>query len=440
MEVKLVKSQGLENFFEITIDSPRIETALNNKLVSLQKTAKISGFRPGKVPFELIKTRYADSKIADVIKDIIDNSTREILKQHEIKTAGTPIYDVLTPYEAGKNFVFSLRTESLPVIADIDFPKLKLSQVAVNVQDKDVEANLLSIVKSKQKTRVLTENRAVKNGDVVKINLQGYWNEQQQESIPESEVKNFFVELGANKMLASIEEKILGNIAPAVIKANIQFPDDFADEELAGTEAFYVIELLELHEYVESILDDSVAKDLGFDSLDALRESVKEKIETQLAKSAFDYNKRMALDGLDKAISFEIPASMKTKELEFLQQQHANTAQNDDTLALTAEQYDTIAARRVKLGLLLSEIGSKNSVKVEEKDVIEVLLERASAYPGHENSVIEFYRKNAQAMDSIRAAAFENCVVKFIIANAATDVEAIDQKDLERKFQELSDF
>jgi len=326
----------------------------------------------------------------------------------------------ITSYEDGKDLEYKLEIEVMPEFEPADFSKIELERVTLKVSDKEVDDALARIAAQNRRAEPVEKARKANAGDVVVIDYVGRIDG---EEFPGGAGKDFHLELGSGRFIPGFEEQLEGAKPGDKLTVNVTFPEDYPGPNLAGKEAEFEVDIRELREYVDSPVDDEMAAGMGFDNLEALRKAVRENLEREYAGMSRTALKRQLLDRLAEMHDFDVPPGMVDAEFEAIWQQFEQAREqgqideddqekSDEELK---EEYRAIAERRVRLGLLLSEVGRRNNVEVSQEEVNRALLAEAQRYPGQQQAVLQHYQNNPQAIAELRAPLFENKVTDFIL-------------------------
>lgn len=445
MQVKVLKSEGLNHEIEVTIGAAEIDKKVDEKLQEVGQGIKLPGFRPGKVPLPLLKKRYGKSVLGEVLESAVNDGTAKALEDNGLRAAVRPDVKV-KEFDEGKDLVYTVAVEVLPKIEVMDIKTLEIEKPVAKVEPKSVDEALERIASRNRDTVPVTEPRDTKNGDYVVIDFKGRTADGTE--YPGMEGKGHKLELGGGQFIPGFEEQLIGKKTGDKVEVKVTFPDPYQMEALAGADAIFDVEITELHEPVDAKIDDEFAKKLGMESLEALRKVIEEQIQREYDGLTRLKVKRALLDALDERHRFDIPQGMHDLEFKSIMRQvemeqghdHAHDDPNhvhgpdcDHGPEITEEdkaELKDIAARRVRLGLVLSEIGRANNITVSDPEVTQAVIQEAQRYPGQERQVFDFFRKNRQALESLKAPVFEEKVVNFILELAKVTEVVVTPEDL----------
>lgn len=451
MKIEETLSQGLKREFAIKIPASEIEKALHKHLGMIGKKVKIPGFRPGKVPLPILKQRYKAEALSEVLEKCVEKGVQQAIKDNNIKPSLKPEVNIKS-YEEEKDLEFEVKVEILPVIGDINLENLSFEHYVVDVPADEVSEMLEKIAKRSRTTHPIKDRRKTKKEDIVVIDFDGFIDDV---PIVGGSGKDHSLELGSNSFIPGFEEQLIGYEQGSQVQVNVTFPENYHEARYAGKKARFEVTIKDILEAEPVTIDDAFAAGLGFESLEKMKEMVKGNLaENFMAQSDLN-TKRHVLDALAERFVFDVPENMVALEFENIWQQLCrelnktpDKASNQNTQASEKEQsfeeltgkseaelrreYQAIAERRVRLGLLLAEIGARNNLVVSNQELIQALMERAKEFPGQEKEVFEFYRKNESAMASLRAPLFENKVIEFILSKSKVTEKTISPEELEK--------
>lgn len=429
MQVTEVNSDGLKRDFKVVIEAKEITEKVENRLRELSARVKIPGFRPGKAPIKLLKQRYGPSVMGEVLERAVTDSSAQALNERGLRPAVQPKIEI-DSFEDGKDLEYSMAIELLPEIQPMDFAKLELERVKIKVPDEEVASALERLAASRKETKPLETPRPAQSGDVLVLDFKGTVHG---EALPGMAGEDHHLELGSNSFIAGFEEQLIGAEVGETRTVNITFPEGYGNEKLSGQPAVFECTIKDIRESVPAELNDELAKSMGAESLDDLRDKVKERLAEDYDGFARMRMKREILDQLSEAHDFEVPEAMVELEFNAIWKQvehdreHGRVDPDDegkDDEEVKAE-YRHIAERRVRLGLLLSEVGRLNQIEVNQEEVNKALFTEAQRHPGQEQQVVEYYRSNPEAQAQLRAPIFEDKVIDFII-----DLAKVSERDV----------
>ncbi len=415
----MTKTNSLAHSFTIVIPTKEFTAKIDAKLKEIAKEAKIQGFRPGQAPMTLIKSKYENAVKGEVLDTLIQEQVEKTFKDKDIKPALRPKVE-LKKFEDGQDIEISVEVEALPKIQPADFKTIAIERMNAVAGDDEVAKALERLQMGKRKTEIVDEKRATKTGDIIVIDFVGSIDG---EEFKGGKGKDYYLDLGSNTFIPGFEDQLTGKEIGSQVDVNVTFPEDYHAKELAGKKALFKVDIKELRKVVKPELDDEFAKSLGMENMDKLKSMVKEELDKEYKNVSRMHAKRALLDKLAEAHSFDVPQGMVDMEFESIWKQFEQAkkdGQLDEDEKTKSEEdlkneYRAIAERRVRLGLLLAEVANQNKITLSQEDVTNAVMREARRYPGQEKMVFEYYQKNPQALDAIRAPMFEEKVVDYIL-------------------------
>jgi len=443
MQVTETLSEGLKREFQMTITAAEIDAAVEDRLKEMAPTVNLPGFRPGKAPVKILRQRFGKAVLGEAIDQKVREGMQSAFEDRELTPALEPELD-FDEYKDGEDLNFKVKAEILPEIEPIDFSTVELVQLDVVPPEEDIEAELNRFAEAMRETRDVEEARPAKDGDVVEIDFVG---KVDGEEFAGGSAEGYQLELGAGAFIPGFEEQLVG-VSPGEQKTvEVTFPEDYGAENLAGKPAQFDVTVKSLKEKTDATLDDELAKKVGFDDLDALKAQVSERIAGQYAQAARAKTKRELFDKLDEAHTFEAPATLIEREFESiwgevkqqLEGENADEVREGKTDEELEAEYRGLASRRVRLGLLLAEIGKRNNIEIGQDDLRQAMQAQAANFPGQEQLVYDYYQKNPEALGQLQAPILEEKVVDFILELAKVEKRAATPDDLKDEDEAAAD-
>ena len=434
MKVTETKSKGLNKEYKAVIPAADFEKEVDAKIERIAKTTKIPGFRPGKAPKAMLKQKYRASVLGEVLDEMLKNSADEIIKENKLRPAVMPEIN-LTVFGDGKDIEFDVMVEVLPEIKLGDFSKITLEKLTAEVPAEEVEKAIRYVAESRKETVKVEEDRPTKKGDVAVIDFVGSVNG---EEFKGGKGSNYPLELGSGAFIPGFEDQLIGKKAGDKVDVKVTFPENYHAKDLAGKEAVFAVEIKEIREPKEVVIDDEFAKSLGEKDLDSLRAKVVERIKADYEVASKMKLKRALLDVLDKEYNFEVPGKLIDAEYDGIVKQYEQAKKynqldeyekSKDEKDLLAE-YKEIALRRVKLGLLLSEIGMDAKLTILPEDINKAIAAEAQKYPGQEKAVFDYYLKNKNAVEALKAPVFEEKIVEHVLSKVKLQEKTVTAEEL----------
>lgn len=435
MNITETSTEGLARTFKVVVTAQEIEEKVKGRLEELRRTVQLPGFRPGKVPVAVIRQRYGASVLSEALEEAVSDTSRQAIADRALRVALQPKIAV-DKYEENGDLEYTMTVEVLPDIEPGDLSGLELEKPVAPVDDAAVDEALARLAGTRGNTEPVTEDRAAAEGDTVVIDFAGTVDG---EARPGMDGKDFPLELGSGQFIPGYEEQLVGAKAGEHRSVTVTFPADYHAAELAGKEAVFEVDVKELRSTVPAAVDDELAKGFGLDSLDKLKETIREKMTADYGGVSRLRVKRQLLDKLAETHGFPVPEGMVEVEFESIWRRlqdeiksgNAGEDANKSEDELKAE-YRAIAVRRVRLGLLLAEIGRRANVQVTQDEINRALINEARRWPGQERQVFDFFKANPQAIENLRAPIFEDKVVDHILEQATVTERTVSVEELMR--------
>jgi trigger factor len=442
MQVTETLAEGLKHEFQISVPASDLDAKADVRLVELKDKVRLNGFRPGKVPVSHLKKVYGRSVMAETIDQTIRDTNSQIFTERGFRLATEPKVTMPTEQKAvediltGKSdLTYTVSIEVVPTIALADFKSFTVEKPVVEVTDADVDEAIKRIADQNRPFAAKGDGAKAESGDRVTISFKGTIDGTPFDG---GTGENIQVTIGSNTFIPGFEEQLLGIAAGETRVLKVSFPKSYASEKLAGQPAEFETTATLIEAPQDTKIDDEFAKTLGLESLDKLKEAARERLVAEFAGATRQRVKRMLLDRLDESHRFEAPPSLVEEEFNLMwnsikaeMESGGKTFADEDTTEEAArEEYRKIADRRVRLGLVLSEIGEKNKITVTDDEVSRAVIERARQMPGREKEVWDYYRNNNNALAQLRAPIYEDKVVDFILELANVTEKKVTREDL----------
>lgn len=442
MQVNETVSDGLKREFQISVPAADIEAKVDARLEDLKGKVKLNGFRPGKVPAGHLKRLYGRSVAAETVDELIRETNTQIFTERSLKLATEPKITMPTEEKevedilAGKaDLKYTVAVEVVPAIELADFKSFEVEKPVADVSDADVDESIKRVADANRAFTEKAEGSKAESGDRVVVGFKGTIDGVAFEGGTGEDIP---VQIGSNTFIPGFEDQLVGIAAGETRTLKVTFPANYASDTLAGKAAEFETTASKIESPVDTAIDDEFAKSLGLESLDKLKEAARERLVAEFAGATRQRVKRHLLDRLDETHKFDAPPSLIDEEFKLMwnsiQQEMASSgksfADEDTTEEAAQEEYRKIADRRVRLGLVLSEIGEKNKISVTDDEISRAVIERARSMPGREKEVWDFYRNNPQALAQLRAPIYEDKVVDFILELAKVTEKKVSKEDL----------
>ena len=442
MQVTQTHAEGLKREFEIVLPTQDLSTRMQDQLGEMQGKARIKGFRPGKVPVAHLKRLYGRSIMAEVLQKAVEEARTKMIEDNKLRIAGEPKFDVdgdenvlERALEEKGDLKFKVALEVLPKVDVGPLDDIAIEKLVADVPDEEVDRIVELLANQSRSFEPKGAGAVAAKGDKVTIDFVGKVGDETFDGGTGNDVD---LVLGSNSFIPGFEDQVIGMGEGESRSVHVTFPAEYGAPALAGKEANFGVTLKVISAPGELTLDDAFAKTFGSESIDDLKTSVRGNIAKDYGMASRAKWKRALLDALDKRYAFELPQGLVEQEfaaiwrqVEAEQKQSGKSFEDEDTTEEAAKaDYHKIAERRVRLGLVLAEIGEEAGVKVSQEEMNQALMERVRQFPGQEKEVWDYYRNNPQAMAQIQAPLFEDKVVDHILTKAQVTERKVTKDEL----------
>jgi trigger factor len=435
MQVTETNSDGLKREFKIVVPASQFQARMEGKLVEIARTIRMPGFRPGKVPMPMVRKKYAGSVMGEVLEAVVNDGVHAAISERSLRPAAQPKVE-FGEYAEGKDIEFTVQVEVMPEIKAMDFATVSLEREKADVPEAEIDEALKRIAERSEQSEPV--ERAAQAGDVVVIDFVG---RQDGIEFPGGSAEGYSLKLGSGTFIPGFEEQLTGKAAGDKALVQVTFPDAYGNEALAGKGAEFDVTVKEVRQTKAAALDDELAKSVGMETIDALKQAVKDELGRELDAISRQKLKRKLLDVLAESHDFPVPASLADQEFDAVWKQvdeerqagrldAEDAAKSEDDLKA---DYRKLSERRVRLGLLLADVGRSNNVTVTQEDMNRGLLNEARKFPGQEHLVFQYYKNNPEALESLKAPLFEDKVVDFILELATVADKAVSAEELRKE-------
>ena len=460
MQVTETAADGLKREYTITVPAGDLEQEITRRLGEIGRQVRLPGFRPGKVPMQILRTRFGPSVRGEVLQSTLQASSAEAISERKLRPALPPKVDIVSAGE-GADLEYKMAIELLPEIPEPSFAELDIERLVVEVPEEEVDGAIERIAEQQRKSEVV--ERPAENGDILIVDLEGRIGEQE---IPGAGGKDRQIVLGAGSSIPGFEDQLVGASAGEQRRVRVTFPADYAVADLASKDADFEVDVKEVRRRSPIAIDDELGQAVGLENLAELRQELRQRLQRDYDAASRLRLKRSLLDKLAEGHDFPVPPGMVDLEFDNIWRQYqaqgepppavagaeatpavgevgaeatpaitdgdavptaAGPGQNDE--AARAE-YRRLAERRVRLGLLLAEVGRKNNITVTPDEVNQAITREARRHAGYERHVLDFYRQNPGAIDTLRAPIFEDKVIDFIVELAKIGERKITPQEL----------
>ncbi len=442
MQVTETLKDGLKRGYEITVSAAELDAKVDAKLVEAQPEIEMKGFRKGKVPMPLLKRQFGKRLLGEAMQDAIDGAMDQHFKDTGDRPAQRPEVKMTNEdWSEGDDVKVALNYEALPEVSLPEYDGIALERMVVKAEDAAVDEALGNLAKSAQNFE--DKDGAAADGDQVTIDFVGRIDGEPFEG---GAAEDFPLVLGSGQFIPGFEEQLTGVSAGDEREVNVTFPQDYGNADLAGKEAVFSCTVKEVRAPEPMPIDDSLATRYGVESLDAFKGQIRERLESEYGQASRALLKRAVLDQLDEKVSFDLPPSLVDAEAKQIAHQlwhdeNSDVAPDDHSHGAIEpdEEHVKLAERRVKLGLLLAELGSKAEIEVTDAEMTQAVMAQARQYPGQEREFFEFVQKNPQVQQQLRAPIFEDKVVDHIVEKANVAEREVSKEELEAALKALDD-
>ena len=439
MQVTETKAEGLSRTFKVVVPASELQAKLDARIEEIRPQMQLKGFRPGKVPASHVKKMYGKSIMGELIDGLVAETNQKALEDASIRPASQPdieldgeIDDVL----AGKaDLAYDLQIDVMPDFEPMAIDTIKLERPVCEISDEEVQESLERLAEQNKKYEPRAKTHKAKDGDALVIDFVGKIDG---EAFEGGTAEDQTIVLGQGRFIPGFEDQLVGAKTDQDVEVNVTFPEDYGSEELKGKDAVFEVKVKEVRKPTDADIDDEFAKGFGLDDLDALKGMLKTQLESQYEGASRQKAKRNLLDVLDDGHKFDLPPKMVDQEFDQIWDQlqkekeagnlsEEDAAKSDDDLKA---EYREIAERRVRLGLVLAEIGRVADVKISQEEERQALIREARNFPGQEQEVLEFFQKNPGAMAQLRAPIYEDKVVDYILETADVTDTTVSKDEL----------
>ncbi|MBT4999976.1 MAG: trigger factor [Tateyamaria sp.] len=442
MQVTETLKEGLKRGYAITVTAAELDAKVNEKLVEAQPEVEMKGFRKGKVPMALLKKQYGQRLMGEAMQESIDGAMSDHFDTSGDRPAMQPDVKMTNDdWKEGDDVAVNLSYEALPDVPELDMSKLSLERLVVKADDAAIDETLASLAENAQDFKGRKKGSKAKNGDQVVIDFTG---KVDGEAFEGGTAEDYPLVLGSNSFIPGFEEQLIGGKADEEKTVKVSFPSEYQAEHLAGKEALFDCTIKEVKEPVAAKINDDLATKYGADDLASLKSRIGEQLEGEYAGAARAIMKRSLLDQLDTAVSFELPPSLVEAEAKQIADQlwheeNPDVKDHDHPDIEITDEHNELAERRVRLGLLLAEIGQKAEVEITDAEMSQAIMAQARQYPGQEKQFFEFVQKNQQMQQQLRAPLFEDKVVDHIVEKSNVSDKSVSKDDLQKAVEALED-
>src|SRR6056297_3599434 len=442
MQVTETLNEGLKRGYKLLLTAQELDDKVMDKLKEAQPDVEMKGFRKGKVPLPLLKKQFGQRVLGEAMQESVDGAMSKHFEDSGERPAAEPAVKMTNEnWQEGDDVEVEMTYEALPEIPEVDLKSIKLEKMVVKADDAAVDEALGNLAESAQDFKEHKKGSKAKDGDQVVIDFVG---KVDGEAFEGGAAEDYPLTLGSDSFIPGFEEQLVGVKAGEEKDVTVSFPEDYQAEHLAGKEAVFSCTIKEVKEPVAAEVDDELAKKFGAEDLAALKSQIAERLEVEYAGAARQVMKRDLLDQLDEKVSVDLPPSLVEAEAKQIAHQlwHEENPEvegHDHPEVEPTDEHVKLAERRVKLGLLLAELGQKAEVEVTDAEMTQAIMNQARQYPGQERAFFDFVRQNQQMQQQLRAPIFEDKVVDHVAEQADVTEKEVSKADLEKAVEALDD-
>ncbi len=443
MQVTETLNEGLKRGYSIKLTAAELDKKVNEKLQEAQPDVEMKGFRKGKVPLALLKRQFGQRILGEAMQETIDGAMSKHFEDSGDRPALQPNIEMQNSekWKEGDDVEVSMTYEALPSIPDVDFSKIKLQKLVVKSDKTAVDDALDNLASSANDFKDRKKGSKAKDGDQVVIDFLGTVDG---EAFEGGSSEDYPLVLGSNSFIPGFEDQLIGCKAGDDKNVKVTFPDDYGSKDLSGKNAEFACKVKNVKEPVPAKINDELATKFGAEDLKALKTQISERLESEYGGAARAVMKRQLLDALDKKVKFELPPSLVEAEAKQIAHQlfhdeNPNIEGHDHEEVKPSKEHNKLAERRVRLGLLLAELGQKAEVEVSDAEMTQAIMAQSRQYPGQEKEFFEFIQKNQQMQQQLRAPIFEDKVVDHIFEQAAVTDKKVDKTELQKAVEALDE-
>ncbi|MEP3333773.1 trigger factor [Sedimentitalea sp.] len=442
MQVTETLNEGLKRGYAITVTAAELDNKVNEKLTEAQPEVEMKGFRKGKVPMPLLKKQFGQRLIGEAMQESIDGAMSKHFEDSGDRPAMQPDVKMTNEdWKEGDDVEVEMSYEALPEIPEVDLKSITLEKMVVKADDAAVEEALSNLAETAQDFKARKKGTKAKDGDQVVLDFVGKVDD---EAFEGGSAEDYPLVLGSNSFIPGFEEQLVGVKVEEEKDVTVSFPEDYQAAHLAGKEAVFACTIKEVKEPVASEINDELAKKFGAEDLAALKTQIGERLEAEYSGAARAVMKRALLDALDDIVSFDLPPSLVEAEAKQIAHQlwheeNPDVEGHDHPEIETTDEHTKLAERRVRLGLLLAELGQKAEVEVSDAEMTQAIMNQARQYPGQERQFFEFVQQNQQMQQQMRAPLFEDKVVDYVFELASITDKEVSKDDLQKAVEAMED-
>ena len=442
MAITETLNEGLKRGYTIKVTAAELDATVNTKLKEAQPNIELKGFRKGKVPMAMLKKQHGPALLGEVMQETVDGEMNSHLEKSGDRPAGQPEMKMTNEnWKEGDDVEVSVAYECLPIVPEVDFSKIKLNQMVVKAGDDDIKEALDNLAETSQDYEDKKAGSKAKDGDQVVINFLG---KVDGEAFDGGQADDYPLVLGSNSFIPGFEEQLIGSKAGDDVVVNVSFPGDYGAENLAGKDAVFSCNINTVKYAIKAEINDELAKKFGAEDLSDLKNKISERLEEEFKGASRIVMKRDLMDSLEKLVDFELPESLVKTEAgqiahQLWHEENPEVEGHDHPEIETTDEHTKLAIRRVRLGLLLAEVGNIKEITVSDTEMQQAVIQQSQQYGSNAQQFFEYVQKNPQVQQQIRAPLFEEKVVDYIVSVAKMTDNEVSKEDLQKAVEALED-
>ena len=442
MQVTETLNEGLKRGYNIVVTADELSAKVDEKLVEARPEIEMKGFRKGKVPMALLKKQYGQRLMGEAMQESIDGAMSKHFEDSGDRPAMQPAVKMTNDdWKEGDDIHVEMSYEALPTIPEVDLKKIKLEKMIAKADEVSVDEALANLAETAQDFADRKKGTKAKDGDQVTIDFLG---KVDGEAFEGGAAEDYPLVLGSNSFIPGFEAQLVGVKLGEEVEVNVTFPAEYGAENLAGKDAVFECKIKAVKAPKAAEINDELATKFGAEDLAALKGQITERLEAEYAGAARAVQKRQLLDALDKMVKFELPPSLVEAEAgqiahQLWHDENPDVQGHDHPEIEPTDEHNTLAERRVRLGLLLAELGQKAEIQVTDAEMTQAMMNQARQYPGQEREFFEFVQQNPQMQQQMRAPLFEDKVVDYVFELATVTDKDVSKDELKKAVEAMDD-
>jgi len=441
MQVTETLNEGLKRGYSILLTADELNETVDQKLREAQPEVEMKGFRKGKVPLPLLKKQFGQRVMGEAIQEGIDGAMSKHFEDSGDRPAMQPDVKMSNgeEWKPGDDVQVEMSYEALPEIPELDLKSISLEKLVAKVEDDAIDEALSNLAETSQDFEDRGKTAKSKDGDQVTLDFVGKVDDVAFEG---GSAEDYPLVLGSNSFIPGFEDQLIGTKVGQELAVEVTFPEEYGNADLAGKPAVFTCTIKAVKKPVPAKIDDALAEKFGAENLDGLKGQISERLEAEYSGAARSVMKRKLLDELDKMVSFELPPSLveaESKQIahQLWHEENPEVQGHDHGEIEVKDEHTDLATRRVRLGLLLADLGQKANIEVTEQEMTQSMIQQARQYPGQEREFFEFMQQNEQMQQQMRAPIFEDKVVDYVLELANVTDKDVSKDDLQKAIEEL---